>query len=373
MKRYGTILIGILALCFPVSAKPATVRGAEEITPLQVMVVDVSHGDCIWIRTPDDGIAGNDKYEGYNIIIDGGTSGRVILEPLESAGLKPGATINWLINSHAHSDHIGGLPSILRKFDVKNVVDPGFQATSHIFREFQAVARNEPGATYYSPVVGKAPPSGSQSLCPEAPCELDWGDELEVRILYSEAHPSPDDPNMSSVVLRLGYGDVSFLFTGDIEGKYLDAPPDRISYIERFLVNKYTGKGKNELKSTIIKIPHHGSETSSTDPFIKAVAPNEGLLTVGNRHDLPDESVVKRYEANNCRVWRTDRLDQGKSNSRCRGDDHIMITTDGSDYLIKYMKKDEKEGVVPGRSITEMSFLAGSYSTTQTSRLTGYY
>ncbi len=373
MKRYGTGLIGIFALFFLFSGKTATGQGAGKITPLQVMVVDVSHGDCIWIRTPDDGIAGNDKYEGYNIIIDAGTSGRVIMEPLESAGLKPGATIDWLINSHPHSDHIGGLRAILNNYQVKYVIDPGFQAKSKTFLGYQATVRTEPGATYYSPVVSKAPPAGSWSLCSDVPCELDWGDELEVRILYSDPLPSPYDPNMSSIVLHLSYGNISFLFTGDIEGKYNDSSPDRASFVEGFLINRYTGKDKNELKSTIIKIPHHGSETSSTTPFIKAVAPNEGLLCVGNRHGLPDESVVKRYEANNCRVWRTDRLDQGKSNSQCRGDDHIMITTDGSDYLIKYLKKDEKEGKVPGRSITEMSWMVGYYSMTQTSRMSGYY
>ena len=105
---------------------------SEEL--LQVHFIDVGTGDCIWIHTGDDGIDGNGLMEGYNIIIDGGDWGRfgrsngydVASEYLGQSDRLPfGSAIDWMILSHPHSDHNGGLHGFLQDYDVRNILDPG--------------------------------------------------------------------------------------------------------------------------------------------------------------------------------------------------------------------------------------------------------
>ncbi|MDP8214150.1 MAG: hypothetical protein RAO92_08420 [Candidatus Euphemobacter frigidus] len=168
-----------------------------------------------------------------------------------------------------------------------------------------------------------------------------------MEILYSNPAVSDATINESSIVLRMNYNLVSFLFTGDEEGKYRPVggynDPDYPMKVEKYMLDHYVDENTNKLRSTIIKIPHHGSETSSTTPFIKAVGAKEGIICAGNRHGLPDESVIKRYENNGCRVWRTDRMDKGKRAAECHGDDTVIITTNGIDYNIRYKNIDPRD------------------------------
>lgn len=101
---------------------------------LEVHFLDVGTGDCIWIRTGDDGVDGNGQFEGLNILIDGGDQpsfGRVDGYTAASAylteddRLPKGRSIDWLILSHPHSDHCGGLDEILDDYEVLRILDPG--------------------------------------------------------------------------------------------------------------------------------------------------------------------------------------------------------------------------------------------------------
>lgn len=327
---------------------PAILAGEAEITPLVIHFVDVGHGDCIWIKTPDDGMEGNGIREGYNIIIDGGPSSQRIQEIMPPLGLKWGSQIEWMINTHAHNDHYRGLIGMLNMYRVKRVVDPGFQSPSSYFGAFCWSALVEPDSTFYFPAVGIPTIPGTRSLGESVPLKLDWGEELEVEILYSNPAISESTVNDSSIVIRMRYGEVSFLFAGDAEGK---TRPDSSGYhnpeqairAERYLLDKYGGGEESRLRATILKIPHHGSETSSTSPYIKAVSPREGIIMAGNRHGLPDASLIRRYEDHGVRIWRTDRLDKGKAASECHGDDTVVVTTDGKTYDIRYLKADAVE------------------------------
>ncbi|HDL64020.1 MAG TPA: MBL fold metallo-hydrolase [Proteobacteria bacterium] len=299
------------------------------------------------MKTPDDGIKGNGKYEGYNIVIDGGPSSRRIGNILPPLGLKYGSKVDWMINTHAHNDHYRGLIGLLDIYRVKRILDPGYQSGGTAFGAFCWRALIEPGGTFYSPVIGIATIPGLKSLSQSVPCPLNWGDELEVEILYSNPAVTNDTVNDSSIVIHLQYNLFSMLFTGDEEGKYRPSDgyndTDHPMKVERFLLDHYVTEDKNLLKSTIIKIPHHGSETSSTTPFIKAVGAKEGIIFAGNRHGLPDETVIERYEEHGCRIWRTDRMDEGKSGSESHGDDSIIITSNGIDYDIRYMNIDPRD------------------------------
>ncbi len=328
----------LLPPTFPLAAPAAGER--PEITPLRVVFVDVGHGDCIWIRTPFDGDRTNDRYRGYNIIIDGGNSSQRIVPLLNQVGFRWGTVVDWMILSHAHADHYRGLIGILRDFRVRRIVDPGYRSTAQAYSAFCWLSLIEPNSEFYSPVVGIATIPGLNSLGETIPLELDWGEELDVQILHSNPAVTDDTINLSSIVIRMAYDDVSFLFTGDIEGKYRPRggfnDPDTPMFVEKFLLDRYVTEDNNLLQSTIIKVPHHGSETSSTNPFIRAVAPSEAVIQSGNLHGLPDQSVVERYEAHGARVWRTDRLDAGKRSSETPGTSHVIVVSDGTGYEITY-------------------------------------
>ena len=116
--------------------------------------------------------------------------------------------------------------------------------------------------------------------------------------------------NNFSTVIQLNYGAISFLFASDIENE-----------AEEYLVKKNAGK----LRATILKVPHHGSKTSSTVRFINAVKPQVAVISAGrlNRFRHPAKEVIQRYEKNNVKIYRTDL------------DGAVTITTDGLEYEIK--------------------------------------
>ena len=346
MRKYG-IFVSILFLFICGSALPQGKEEKKEVTPLKVTFVDVGQGDCIWIKTPDDDVKGNGIYEGMNIIIDAGPSGKRIKGYLDGVKVPYRATIDWVVNTHAHSDHYKGLSAVLDHYEVKNVVDPGYPATSSDYCGFCWKAFIEPDCNFYLPVVGK-PKYGLKALGEKLPVELDWGKELDTKILHSDSRLTGRDINDTSIVIKMKYGDVSFLFMGDAQGK--DRPKGSLNdvmtpkYGEKFLLDHYVTDERNDLKSTVLKVGHHGSETSSTVPFIEAVSPEVAVIMSGRRsfggRILPYESVLERYRERGIKIYRTDRKDEGKKSSVAGGDDHILVQTDGKTYTIRYLREE---------------------------------
>ncbi len=293
-------------------------------TPLKVTFIDVGHGDCILIQTPDDGIKGNGKYEGEIILIDGGErieGKRVIIPYLEGHGIKEDRPIDFLIMTHCDADHVGGLIPVIQSYQIKAILDPGYSGKSRLYKKtFCKLAKEEKGCSFYRPLVG--------TLIKKEGDSLDCGSELEVKVLHSDEHA--DKPNDSSIVVWIKYGEVSFLLVGDAEGKARKDSPNVLKFVEKEMVDKYGGR----LKSTFLKAGHHGSESASTDAFIDAVSPKYAIIMAGNKKFsgtlLPDKSVIKRYEGRDIKIYRTDRDDQKKKSSETSGDDTIVITSDGT-------------------------------------------
>lgn len=303
---------------------------------LEVHVVDVGQGDGIWIHTFDDNIPGNGRYEGYNIIVDGGPNGTDNANELLRYVRKeahPGAVIDALIITHPHVDHFPGARGILKHFEVREFYDSGYPKDSLTWRRFRALVDAE---TFEGRPTTKHVGRASFGT-------PDWGSELQVRFLYaytgrdsgfgSEAQTRE---NNASIVFRIQYGTQSILFMGDAEGKDRDDSADVAQYAERFLLDSV---GPAALKSTVLKIAHHGSETSSTDPFIAAVSPTHLVVSSGRKkfksRFLPDRTTLQRYCDHNdsTRIYRTDQDDEGelKTETTDADGDHIIISMNGKE------------------------------------------
>ena len=332
-------------------AAPATPLGVSPTTPvtppatvlptddhwLEVHVVDVGQGDGIWIHTPDDGLPDNGIFDGRNIVIDGGpdgSDGRNQIYHYLQPQAPEGAIIDALIVTHPHDDHYPGAQSILRHYQVRDYYDPGYPSRSSKYLSFRRdVAAERADGQHIVQHIGRAQFG-----------QPDWGRELQVRFLYAYDSTAAlgsgnTRVNNASVVLRIVYGTQSFLFMGDAEGKERANRPDAARYVERWLLDSVAPA---DLMSTVLKVAHHGSETSSTLPFIRAVDPRVVIVASGRRkygpRFLPDSSTLRRYcdQSAGIRIYRTDQDDaaEGRTAATDADGDHILIRTNGTVLLV---------------------------------------
>jgi competence protein ComEC len=305
---------------------------------LEVHFVDVGQGDAIWIQTHDDGIDGNGRFEGYSIVIDGGPysadNDNPFSEYIEAIG-HHGADVEALIVTHPHTDHYRGAETISRHFDINHYYDPGYPGEKVGYLAFLGAMRG---------TADNPPRAANLHIGIDNFGTPDWGSEIDAEFLYgwpgsSDGLGTRDNTieNNSSIVLRLQYGQHVFLFMGDAEGKDRDDDPDPPQYVEKILLDTVPQK----LKATVLKIAHHGSETSSTTKFIEAVDP-EVVVVESGRHPfggtfLPDSTTLQRYCDHNedIRIYRTDQNDEaaGLLEKHAVDADHIVIRTNGSGDL----------------------------------------
>lgn len=257
-----------LLLVWPLAASRA---GAGA---LEIHAIDVGQGDALAIRTPD----------GRWILVDAGPrtdrydAGRARVVPyLLRRGVR---RIDALILTHPDADHIGGAAAVLEAFDVGLVVDPGRAA----------------GKPLYIELLEDAAAGGVQWREARSGRELRAGDVVLHFLYPDDAGDSLDGPtnaNDLSAIFRLTYGGFAAMFTGD-------APAE----VEELLVRRH-GDG---LRAQVLKVGHHGSSTSTSEPFLAAVDPELALISVGrrNRYGHPAPAVVRRLERHGVRILRTD-------------------------------------------------------------------
>lgn len=269
----------------------SAVKASSEVvsSPLFAFFLDVGQGDGAVLITPNKKV----------VVIDAGPqddefdAGEEIVKPfLIKHGIKK---IDVLVMSHAHRDHIGGVISLLDSFVVDLVYDPGFPYPSPVYEDTLRKINSKKNVKYIIPAIGQT---------------IDIDPLVKMRFLWPKKPFIRDDPNNNSLVLKVTYGKVSFLFTGDIEEP-----------AESELARNFRGI----LRAQILKCPHHGSYTSSTDDFLDAVRPEVVVISCGrnNRYGHPHRQVLSRYDDFMVKILRTDE------------DGTIMITTDGVSYQIK--------------------------------------
>ncbi len=272
---------------------------------LKVHYIDVGQGDAIFIELPN----------GENILIDGGPGSAKDGFIAYLRGLDFDR-IDHLVATHPHEDHIGGLPEVIRSFDIGEIYMPDVIHTTKIFEELIT----EIGNKDYS----INPTETGTILVDEA--------GLSLKALAPDASTSSSNLNDYSIVLRLDYQDTSFMFTGDGE-----------QMTEQYLLADNSGE---ELKVDVLKLGHHGSDTSSIQPFIDTVNPDHAVITCGvdNKYGHPSPQVLERLKTGNIDIHRTDT--QGTIVITSDGE-KIEVTKEGStikeNKLYEKTKKETKE------------------------------
>jgi competence protein ComEC len=239
---------------------------------LEITFLDVGQGDAALIRTP----------HGCSILIDGGGSRgdgmgydageKVIIPFLRREGIR---SLDFAVLSHGHEDHAGGLCTVLRHIPIKGMLTLTDRTSKQLADVLDACsAKNIP---VFPATKGK---------------KIDI-DGVSMEVLASGGNLGErDDGNEASIVIRVTYGEYRFLFTGDLEG---DAE-------EKLL------EDDNEMKSTVLKIGHHGSSKGTSQAFLDRVNPAFAIISVGetNPYGHPNQSVLQRLQERQIHVFRTD-------------------------------------------------------------------
>lgn len=283
----GIVMIGLLASLAVGCSKGSGSQSGASAVPAQagnlvVKVLDVGQSDAILVKAGD-----------QTMLIDSGdiSTREQLLKQLQQAGVT---RLDKVVITHPHADHLGGMPVLMEKYPIGMIYDSGQTTTTALYR------------TYMTEVKKKNIPF----TVVKAGQSVTLSEGVTFDVLGPQQPFLTESPlNNNSIVLRLQYGQFSMLFTGDAEKE-----------AEERLVKQYGGK----LQSQVLKSGHHGSNTSSSPLFLKAVAPAAVVISVGVNNDYhhPHPATLKKYAEAKYQVYRTDQ--QGA----------VTITSDGNTYSI---------------------------------------
>ncbi|MBC2722579.1 MBL fold metallo-hydrolase [Desulfosporosinus sp.] len=249
---------------------------------LKVHFLDVGQADSTLLVTPS----------GDSILIDGGNNedGPEIVSYLRSQGVKE---LSAIVATHPHEDHIGGLDLVIQSIPTKTVYMPNADSNTRTFEDFIAAVKA----------------SGAKKVQAKVGVGLNVSELTGVFLAPNSS--SYEELNNYSAVLKVTYGKVSFLFEGDAED---------ISEAEML-------KSGQDLKATVLKVGHHGSNSSTTSAFLRAVSPKHAIISVGadNEYGHPTPTILDRIAQAGITTYRTD-----KSGT-------IVVTTNGE--TIEFDKK----------------------------------
>lgn len=277
---FSVLLLTVLFTSCAESSSKVNKPTLEEGT-MAVHFFDVGQGDSEFIEFPN----------GTTMLIDGGEieMGERVISNIKALGYN---SITYVVATHPHSDHIGGLITVLNTFDVETVYMPNVTTNTSIFEKLLYVLENK------------------DCKVVEAKSGVNVIDEEN---LFAEfvAPVSKKYKNLNdySAVLKVKYGKTSFLFTGDAE---------------KTSENEITA----DIRADVLKVGHHGSNSSSTKKFVERVNPKYAIFEVGdnNSYNHPNDDIVKRYEEFGAEIFRTD--ENGNITIKSNGKDLAVITND---------------------------------------------
>ncbi len=248
---------------------------------MKVHFIDVGQGDSILIQSHD----------GKNILVDGGpkSAGKIVVSYLKSKGIKK---LDYVIATHPDEDHIGGLIAVLNSISIGQFVNSGKEYKTETYEQLLKLVKQK-NIKYIEPKIEQLLIGG-------------WNTDFYLQSLYVDAKASDTDD--ASIVLKTGYKNVEFLLMADASAG-----------LEDLLVSSY-----DTLKVQILKAGHHGSETSSSLKFLKAVKPKATILSYGKdtSYGHPQAEVLSKLKAVGSKIYST--AQNGT----------IVVTTDGNTFSI---------------------------------------
>ena len=265
-------------MSFGISGSSVNPSDIPENSNFEVHFIDVGQADSALIEC-----------DGETMMIDGGNvaDSNVVAAYLKKEDVTE---LNYVVCSHAHEDHVGGLSGALSVTKADNIYAPKTKANTKAYKNFKKKAE-EQNVEIKHPNVGDEIQLGSSTVEFLGPVD-----------------ENGKDLNSTSIVLKITYGNTSFLFTGDAE-----------SDEEEEILNSGA-----DLKSTVLKVGHHGSRTSTSYPFLREVMPQYAVISVekGNSYGHPNEDTLSKLSDAGVEVYRTDES----------GD--IVMTSDGNSINI---------------------------------------
>lgn len=242
----------------------------DELKGIKITYFDVGQADSILIQTNNE-----------NMLIDAGNNsdGSNLVAYLKNEEIN---NFKYVVGTHTHEDHVGGMDDIIYNFNIEHFYMPDVISTTKTFEDILDALENKQ-VRFETPNIDDTFNLG----------------EATIKVIY--VGKDSNNLNNTSIVLKLKYKNAEFLFMGDLEKD-----------IEKQLLDK-------DIKADILKVGHHGSNTSSSKEFIEKVKPSISIISVGNnnKYNHPNKSTLDILNKNNSRVLRTDELGT------------IIVTSDG--------------------------------------------
>ncbi|MDB2060679.1 ComEC/Rec2 family competence protein [Clostridium perfringens] len=234
----------------------------SEYSGMSVTYLNVGQGDSELIQV-----------NGINMLIDAGTNAGAndLVKDLKNRGIK---TIDIAIATHPHEDHIGGMDEVLENFDVKSFYAPKVAHTTKTYENMLKAVKNE----------------GLKIKQIKEGTKIDLGKDTEVQV-YSPVKSQYEELNNYSPVMKISYGQNSFMFTGDAE-----------SLVEKEILNE-----NKDLKADVLKLGHHGSHSSTSEEFLKAVDPSIAIVSFAkdNKYGHPHKETMSNLKKAGITVYET--------------------------------------------------------------------
>jgi len=267
LRKYG-ITYFLLTLIIAAGFIWYAIFKLEAQQQLRLTVFNIGQGDSIFIEAPN----------GNQVLIDGGPSGAVLGK---LGGVMPlwDRSIDLIVLTHPHADHVVGLVEVLKRYDVGMVLESGVNYSTVEYREWRALLKQK----HIPVMIARA----GQKMRLAKNIELDIFTPFDSFI-----EKSPSNAHDAMVVSKLIYASSSILLTGDAE--------KQIEY--RLILSGA------DLKSDVLKVGHHGSKTSTTEDFVRAVSPGYAVISVGkkNRYGHPYQQTLDTLAKFNIKTFRTD-------------------------------------------------------------------